>query len=60
MPQADVAGVYEALVSDPAAELRFKLTPGTILFMDNWRVLHGCQSYTESRQMVGCYMPRDN
>lgn len=41
-------------------ELWVKLTPGKVVFIDNWRVLHGRESFTGLRQMCGCYLTRDD
>ncbi|WP_198912137.1 TauD/TfdA family dioxygenase [Acetobacter conturbans] len=42
--------------------LRFKLSPGDLLMMDNYRLYHGRSGYTlstGSRHMRQCYMDRD-
>ncbi|CAL8362885.1 unnamed protein product [Lota lota] len=44
----------------PENELWLKLTPGKVVFIDNWRVLHGRDSFTGLRQVCGCYLPRDD
>uniref|UniRef100_A0A8C6UF39 Trimethyllysine dioxygenase, mitochondrial n=1 Tax=Neogobius melanostomus TaxID=47308 RepID=A0A8C6UF39_9GOBI len=44
----------------PQNELWVKLKPGTVLFIDNWRVMHGRESFTGHRQVCGCYMTRDD
>lgn len=31
-----------------------------VLFIDNWRVLHGRESFTGLRQLCGCYLTRDD
>lgn len=38
--------------------LTFKLKPGTVVIFDNWRVLHGRESYSGKRVMTGCYVSR--
>lgn len=38
--------------------ITFKLNPGTVMIFDNWRVLHGRESYTGKRVMTGCYVSR--
>ena len=38
----------------------FKLRPGTVLFFDNYRLLHGRSSFTGSRRLFSCYLPRDD
>uniref|UniRef100_A0A8C5WEZ3 Trimethyllysine dioxygenase, mitochondrial n=1 Tax=Leptobrachium leishanense TaxID=445787 RepID=A0A8C5WEZ3_9ANUR len=44
----------------PENELWVKLKPGKVLFVDNWRVLHGRESFTGYRQLCGCYIDRDD
>ncbi|KAK1788126.1 hypothetical protein P4O66_016583, partial [Electrophorus voltai] len=44
----------------PENELWVKLKPGKVLFIDNWRVLHGRESFTGLRQLCGCYLSRDD
>ncbi|XP_074061020.1 trimethyllysine dioxygenase, mitochondrial isoform X2 [Macrotis lagotis] len=44
----------------PENELWIKLKPGKALFIDNWRVLHGRESFTGYRQLCGCYLTRDD
>ncbi|XP_023131204.1 trimethyllysine dioxygenase, mitochondrial [Amphiprion ocellaris] len=44
----------------PENELWVKLTPGKVIFVDNWRVLHGRESFTGLRQICGCYLTRDD
>ncbi|CAJ1064315.1 trimethyllysine dioxygenase%2C mitochondrial [Xyrichtys novacula] len=44
----------------PENELWVKLTPGKVIFIDNWRVMHGRESFTGVRQLCGCYMTRDD
>ncbi|KAM9847183.1 trimethyllysine dioxygenase, mitochondrial [Aulostomus maculatus] len=41
-------------------ELWVKLTPGKVIFIDNWRVMHGRESFTGLRQLCGCYLTRDD
>lgn len=48
------------LLEDPDAMLRFKLSPGRLLLIDNWRVLHGRTAFIGRREMCGCYLPRDD
>lgn len=50
------------MINDPAYQLRFKLGPGDLLIMDNYRLLHGRDGYrpgTGDRHMRQCYMDRD-
>ncbi|XP_020499005.2 trimethyllysine dioxygenase, mitochondrial [Labrus bergylta] len=44
----------------PENELWVKLTPGKVIFIDNWRVMHGRESFTGVRQLCGCYLTRDD
>ncbi|CAG01566.1 unnamed protein product, partial [Tetraodon nigroviridis] len=44
----------------PENELWVKLTPGRVIFIDNWRVLHGREAFTGMRQLCGCYLTRDD
>ncbi|XP_035033635.1 trimethyllysine dioxygenase, mitochondrial [Hippoglossus stenolepis] len=44
----------------PENELWVKLTPGKVVFIDNWRVMHGRESFTGLRQLCGCYLTRDD
>lgn len=64
LPAEQIHQLYEdihllaAKVKDPEGEWWLKLHPGTVLFIDNWRVLHGRASYTGLRKMTGCYVGR--
>jgi len=49
-----------ALLEDPNAALKFKLRPGRLLLVDNWRVLHGRTAFVGRRELCGCYLPRDD
>ncbi|XP_049297013.1 uncharacterized protein LOC125770944 [Anopheles funestus] len=52
---------YQQLAADlhrEEVQWKFKLTPGTVLIFDNWRVLHGRMAYTGKRVMTGCYVAR--
>lgn len=54
---------YENLgteIRNPDNELWVKLRPGMVLFIDNWRVLHGRAAFTGRRWVSGCYLPRDD
>ena len=31
-----------------------------VIFIDNWRVLHGRDSFTGLRRLCGCYLTRDD
>ncbi|ELT97560.1 hypothetical protein CAPTEDRAFT_143189 [Capitella teleta] len=65
IPQDRLDSYYEALgsfshlITRPNAQFKVKLHPGTCLFVDNWRVLHGRTGFTGSRKLCGAYLPRD-
>lgn len=44
----------------PENELWVKLSPGKVIFIDNWRVMHGREAFTGLRQLCGCYLTRDD
>lgn len=35
-----------------------RLTPGEVLFVDNWRVMHGRRKFSGRRVLAGCYLGR--
>uniref|UniRef100_A0A8D8LZZ9 Trimethyllysine dioxygenase, mitochondrial n=1 Tax=Cacopsylla melanoneura TaxID=428564 RepID=A0A8D8LZZ9_9HEMI len=37
-----------------------RFTPGRVLFINNWRVLHGRSSYRGQRTLTGCYVTMGN
>ncbi|XP_041353182.1 trimethyllysine dioxygenase, mitochondrial-like [Gigantopelta aegis] len=45
------------LIYDPANSFWFKLHPGMLVFINNWRVLHGRASFTGKRVLSGAYIP---
>lgn len=47
------------IIEDPANEFWIPLTPGRVLFIDNWRVMHGRAEFTGLRTLFGCYLQRD-
>ena len=44
----------------PGASKHCALRPGTILVVDNWRVLHGRTAFTGKRVMAGAYLNRED
>ena len=62
LPASRIAEFYRALalwhrlINDPAYEISMRLLPGTVLFFDNWRTLHGRHSFKGHRQMCGAYV----
>lgn len=64
IPQNEIHEFYEhfryltKLIQNKENQWKFKLKPGTILIFDNWRILHGRESYTGKRTLSGCYVSR--
>lgn len=62
--QNNVAAFYEAYrmlgeeINKEENQFWIKLKPGTLLFVDNWRVLHGRSSFTGTRQFCTSYISR--
>ncbi|KAJ1102403.1 hypothetical protein NDU88_007453 [Pleurodeles waltl] len=44
----------------PENQLFLKLNPGMVLLVDNWRLLHGRESFTGSRRLFGYFLFRDD
>ncbi|KAK0396052.1 hypothetical protein QR680_001545 [Steinernema hermaphroditum] len=51
---------FSNMMHDPLYAVQISLRPGTVIFIDNHRVLHSRTSFEGSRKMCGCYMSRDN
>lgn len=66
IPQESIGKYFASLqllsqiIEDKNNEYWIKLNPGTILFIDNWRVMHGRAAFTGKRTVTGCYLPRDD
>jgi len=64
VPHNMLARLYSALqyleleMANQDNEIRFMLEPGSILFVDNWRVTHGRTAFKGHRIMSGCYVAR--
>lgn len=62
LPPARMSEFYRALalwnrlINDPTYEISMRLLPGTALFFDNWRTLHGRHSFKGHRHMCGAYI----
>jgi trimethyllysine dioxygenase len=62
LPAARMSEFYRALalwhrlINDPTYEISMRLLPGTVLFFDNWRTLHGRHSFQGHRHMCGAYV----
>jgi trimethyllysine dioxygenase len=48
--------LFHTLINDPAYEISMRLLPGTVLFFDNWRTLHGRHAFKGHRHMCGAYL----
>ena len=48
--------LFHRLINDPTYEISMRLLPGTVLFFDNWRTLHGRHSFQGHRHMCGAYV----
>nr|XP_018259024.1 trimethyllysine dioxygenase [Kwoniella dejecticola CBS 10117]OBR81182.1 trimethyllysine dioxygenase [Kwoniella dejecticola CBS 10117] len=51
---------YDELNRSEDAEYWVQLKPGTLLVIDNWRVMHGRSPFTGSRTMCGAYVGADD
>ncbi|XP_050686095.1 trimethyllysine dioxygenase, mitochondrial-like isoform X2 [Eriocheir sinensis] len=47
------------IIRDPKNEHWLRLEPGTVLLIDNWRVMHGRRSFSGRRAMIGCYLDNE-
>ncbi|KAK6735147.1 hypothetical protein RB195_018374 [Necator americanus] len=51
---------FSSICHVPENSTTIALRPGTVIFLDNFRVLHSRTSFKGWRQMCGCYLSRDN
>lgn len=64
LPMSEMRNFYGDLqklaeeVEDTANEWWFQLKPGTVMFFNNWRLLHGRSSFSGKRVMCGSYVSR--
>ncbi|EKD03941.1 hypothetical protein A1Q2_01765 [Trichosporon asahii var. asahii CBS 8904] len=54
------ARAFENIVTSASTEYWSKLTPGTLVVIDNWRVMHGRAAFTGERRMCGAYVGADD
>ena len=47
-------------IRDNSNGYAIRLSPGTILIIDNWRVMHARNGFNGKRIMSGCYVARDD
>ncbi len=55
----DAAKKWDEAVRSADAEYWVQLAPGTLVVIDNWRVMHGRSAFTGARRMCGAYVGRD-
>ncbi|KAI9553897.1 hypothetical protein GHT06_019167 [Daphnia sinensis] len=66
VPQSEVGTFYRhlrtmaKLVRQKENEYWFRLLPGTVMIIDNWRLLHGRNNYEGKRVLRGCYYSRSD
>ena len=66
IPQDQLPEFYSALTEfsrmteDPKYQMQFKLKAGTLMFVDNHRLIHARTSYTGRRCIFGTFLPRDD
>ena len=64
-PIKDVNHFYSAvkkmadLTQSRENQLLLTLRPGLVVFIDNWRVMHGRTEFVGKRVLTGCYMDSD-
>ncbi len=51
---------FARLYSKPEFQYRRKLLPGTVLFFDNWRLLHARDAYTGYRKLASAYFNKED
>uniref|UniRef100_A0A1I7W7F8 TauD domain-containing protein n=1 Tax=Heterorhabditis bacteriophora TaxID=37862 RepID=A0A1I7W7F8_HETBA len=51
---------FSKICHDPRNSVSIALRPGSVIFIDNFRVLHSRTEFKGWRQMAGCYLSRDN
>ncbi|KAL7071543.1 hypothetical protein ACQ4LE_009049 [Meloidogyne hapla] len=47
------------ILNEPGQQVQIMLKPGNVLFIDNFRILHGRKAFQGERSMCGCYLSRD-
>ena len=57
---SETPGAERENQTSQARQLQLKLTPGTVLVLDNWRVLHGRQPFSGRRVLCGAYHNRED
>ena len=47
---------FQTLLENRNLQLEIQLQPGTVVFVNNWRVLHGRNKFYGRRKVHGCYV----
>ncbi|CAK5099039.1 unnamed protein product [Meloidogyne enterolobii] len=50
---------FARILNEPGQQVQIMLKPGNVLFIDNFRILHGRKAFQGERAMCGCYLSRD-
>ncbi|KAF7636592.1 TauD domain-containing protein [Meloidogyne graminicola] len=50
---------FARIINEPGQKVQIMLKPRNVLFIDNFRILHGRRSFQGERSMCGCYLSRD-
>jgi len=64
IPQSEIRNFYKSYSAftkelyKPSNSITLRLEPGTLLLIDNWRVLHGRNSFQGNRRLCGCNISR--
>jgi trimethyllysine dioxygenase len=52
--------IFARLCASPEFHYRRKLSPGSVLFFDNWRILHARDAYSGYRKLAGAYFNKED
>jgi trimethyllysine dioxygenase len=52
--------VFDRLVNEERLQYRRRLLPGTVVLIDNWRVLHARDAYIGYRRLAGAYLNKED
>ena len=47
--------ILDEYVRNEKYQIQFYLEPGQLVIFNNWRVMHGRQTFSGKREMIGCY-----
>ncbi len=53
-------GTFARLAAAPSLQYRRRLLPGSVVFFDNWRVLHARDEYSGYRRLAGTYHNKED